>query len=188
MNIHGQRVILRAIEEDDLPQLHAWANDPELWTHLGGWRFASNVESTKAWFKGLGHDPNNHRYAIVSKDEGALIGTANIVNIDMKNGNAFHGMMLGAEATRGKGYARDAVMATMRYAFDELRLNRLDGDIIEYNIASYKLYVGKCGWKEEGRQRKWHFRQGRHWDRIIVGVTEDDYRELLTETDYWSVP
>lgn len=188
MNIVGKKVILRAVEEQDLPLLHQWANDPEIWKLLGGWRFASNLESTRTWFKGLVQDSKNLRYAITTREEGELIGTANIINIDMKNANAFHGMMLGPVATRGHGYGRDTVMAVMRYAFDELRLERLDGDIIDYNQASYKLYVGKCGWVEEGRQRRWHYRQGQYWDKIIVGVTRGDYEALLAQTDYWNQP
>ena len=95
------------------------------------------------------------------------------------------GMMLGDTVTRGKGYGLDTVMAVMRYAFDELGLERLDGDIIDYNEASHRLYVGKCGWREEGRQRRWHFREGRHWDKVIVGVTRQDYAELLAANHYW---
>lgn len=59
----------------------------------------------------------------------------------------------------------------MRYAFTELGSARLDGAMSEYNQASLGLYCGKCGWKEEGRQRNWFFREGRYWDKIIVGVT-----------------
>jgi hydrogenase nickel incorporation protein HypB len=45
------------------------------------------------------------------------------------------------------------VYATMKYAFEELQLNRLYGSILEYNIASQKLYA-KCGWKVEGNYRQ----------------------------------
>lgn len=181
--IRGKRVQLRAVEEGDLPLLHAWANDADLWRNLGGWRFPSSLDSTKAWFAGLKSDNANHRWIIETLDEPQVIGTANLINIDWKNGVAFHGMMLGPMDLRGKGYGRDTVMAVMRYAFDELGLWRLDGDIIEDNAASHALYVGKCGWKEEGRQRGWHYRAGRRWDRILVGVTADDYRPL---EPYWA--
>ncbi len=185
MNIYGKTVILRAPEQADLPQLHQWANDPDLWNMLGGWRFASNSDSASAWLKDLGRDPAHQRYVITRADDGGLIGTANLVNIDMKNGNAFHGMLLGDPHLRGKGYGQDTVMAVMRYAFEQLRLERLDTDIIEYNTASQKLYLGKCGWKEEGRQRRWHFRNGRYWDRIIVGVIKADYQALIADNHYW---
>lgn len=186
MSIPGLIVRLRAPEETDLPALHAWANDEALWTQLGGWRFPSNFDSARAWLGSQGKDPANHRFVIEVVESGEIIGTANLTEIDWKNRHAHHGMLLGPVDLRGKGYGRDVVMAVMRYAFDELGLERLDGDIIEFNEASYRLYVGKCGWKEEGRQRRWHYRLGRYWDRILVGVTRDDYRALVEETGYWA--
>jgi len=77
------------------------------------------------------------------------------------------------------------VMAIMRYAFEELGLNRLDGSMIEYNTASLRLYCGKCGWKEEGRQLGWYYRAGRYWDKIIVGVRREDYLGVVRSSHYW---
>jgi RimJ/RimL family protein N-acetyltransferase len=184
MNIKGKHVTIRAIEREDLPLLHQWANEPEIWHMLGGWHFPSNGDYMQKWFESLKGDNTNQRLAIEAPELG-LIGTANIVDIDWKNKNAFHGMMLGDKEIRGKGYGVDTVMAIMRYAFEELGLQRLDGSMIEYNIASLKMYLGKCGWKEEGRQRGWYFRQNRHWDRIMVGVTSSDYAELVAQNKYW---
>jgi RimJ/RimL family protein N-acetyltransferase len=31
MNLIGKNVLLRAIEKEDMPLLHKWANDPERW-------------------------------------------------------------------------------------------------------------------------------------------------------------
>ena len=110
---------------------------------------------------------------------------ANLVAIDWKNKNAFHGMLLGDKNIRGKGYGVDTVMAIMKYVFEELGLERLDGSMIAYNEASLKMYIEKCGWKEEGRQRNWYFRKNRYWDKIIVGVTKYDYLELINNNRYW---
>ena len=87
--------------------------------------------------------------------------------------------LLGNKDIRGKGYGCDAIMATMRYAFDELHLMRLDGGMIEYNIPSYHLYCEKLGWTQEGRQRQWYYTKGQYFDRILVGITRQDYLELL---------
>ncbi len=185
MQIRGKKVVLRAIEEEDLPTLHRWNSDPELWDLLVGWRFPTSFASLQKWFATLDSDIVNQRFAIEAPDEG-LIGVANLVDIDWKNNHAFHGMMLGDKDIRGKGYGVDAIMTVMRFAFDELHLARLDGAMIEYNDASVRAYCGKCGWKEEGRARRWFFRKGRYWDKILVGVTEGDYRELIGQTNYWA--
>ena len=47
------------------------------------------------------------------------------------------------------------------------------------------MYLNKCGWKEEGRQREWYFRKNRYWDRVMVGVTRADYFELVDRNRYW---
>ncbi len=184
MNIKGHKVSLRAIEAEDLPLLNKWANDPEIQTGLGGWHFPTSMSDQRKWFDALDAGSRHQRFAIESPELG-LIGTANLVDIDWKNRNAFHGLMLGDKDIRGKGFGLDAVMAIMRYAFDELGLERLDGSMIAYNEASLGLYVGKCGWKEEGRQRNWYYRKGQHWDRILVGITRADHAELLARTKYW---
>ena len=184
MNFKGKKVLLRAIEENDLPLLHKWANDPEIWPLLASWHFPLSLKSQKEWFDQLTPDSKDQRFAIVAPDIG-LIGTANLVAINWKDRNAFHGMMLGDVDIRGKGYGKDTIMALMRYAFEELNLQRLDGSMIEYNAASLAVYVNKCGWKEEGRQRKYYFRKNSYWDKIIVGVTREDYFELVKENNYW---
>lgn len=184
MNIIGKKVTLRAIEKDDLKDFHAWGNDPELWKLLGGWHVPLSFESTNAWFDKIQGDSLNIRLAIDSEEDG-LVGLTNILDIDWKNKNAFHGAMIGNANVRGKGIGLDTVMTTMRFAFEELGLNRLDGSMIDYHEVSTKLYCGKCGWKEEGRQRQWYFRQGQYFDRIMVGITKEDYLALMEETQYW---
>lgn len=184
MSILGRNVILRAIEPEDLKQIHTWGNDSELWKLLGGWHFPTSMVSTQKWVEKMEDDHQNVRLAITTEAEG-LLGLANILNIDWKNKNAFHGMLLGDAAVRGKGFGLDTVMAIMRYAFDDLGLARLDGSMIEFNQASLSLYCGKCGWRQEGVQRNWYYRGGRFWDRILVGITREDYQILISETNYW---
>jgi RimJ/RimL family protein N-acetyltransferase len=184
MNIVGKIVLLRAIEENELSILHKWANDPETWYMAGGWHFPSSMEIMKKWFESLQNDNLNIKLAIQAPDVG-LIGMANLVNIDWKNNHASYGMMIGNKDMRGKGYGIDATMAMMRYAFEELHFERLDGEAIEYNEISLNHSCKKCGWKVEGRARNWYFKKNRYWDKIIIGVTRQDYYELIASNHYW---
>lgn len=177
--------MLRAIEEEDLELLHKWANDPETQDVIGNVHFPSSMDFHEMWFRKLKRDQLNQRFAIEIPDS-KIIGISSIINIDWRNNHAWHGIVLGDKDKRGKGYGVDAVMATMRYAFDELHFERLDGSIIEYNKESYAFYCGnKLGWNEEGRRRNYYFRKGRYWDQIIVGVTRHDYYQLIQGTEYW---
>ena len=185
MNIKGKVVTLRAPELADVQKLHRWSNEPEIWNMLGGWHFPYSSRSTEEWVRSRS-DGNltDHIFCIDTPEDG-IIGTANIVNIDWKNKNAFHGMMIGEPNHRGKGYALDALMAIMRYAFMELGLNRLDGDMISYNAASIKFYLNKGGWTQEGIRRDWFYRNGQNHDKVIVGITRNEYLELVERNNYW---
>jgi RimJ/RimL family protein N-acetyltransferase len=184
MNIEGKKVRLRAIEVEDLEKLHGWANDPEIWHMVVGWHFPYSMESQRKWFSSLDTDSNNKRFAIETLDR-RLIGTAHLTDIDWKNNHASHGMVLGQKQDRGKGYGVDTIMTIMRYVFEELHFERLDSSMIEYNIPSVNVYCQNCGWHQEGRMRNWFFRKGRYWDKIIVGVTRDDYVALVSKLKYW---
>lgn len=185
MNIRGKIVTLRAPELADVEKLSKWSNDPEIWNMLGGWHFPFSSRSTEEWVKGR-KDGNltDHVFCIDTPEDG-MIGTANLVNIDWKNKNAFHGMMIGESNLRGRGYALDTVFAIMRYAFMELGLNRLDGDMIAYNERSIRFYLEKCGWKQEGVRRDWFFRNGQFHDKVVVGVTCNDYLAAAAKNKYW---
>lgn len=173
--IKGESVFLRSPEHKDVELLNQWSNDPEIWSMLGGWHFPFSSHSTAQWVNAQGcNDMSNQFFCIDTVDDG-LIGTANLLNIDWKNRNAFHGMMIGNKELRGKGYALDALKTIMRYAFMELGLKRLDGDMIAYNQRSIDFYINKGGWKKEGIKSNWYYRNGRHHDKIIVGVEVEDY-------------
>jgi|TARA_R100000479_G_scaffold33554_3_gene14196 RimJ/RimL family protein N-acetyltransferase len=184
MNIQGKKVLLRAVEEDDLSQLQNWANNPEIQNLLGGWHFPTNKNDQKKWFADLSVSSLHQRFIIEVANHG-MIGTANLVTIDWKNKNAFHGMLLGEKKFRGKGFGVDTVMAIMKFAFEELGLKRLDSTVIEYNEISLNLYCKKCGWKVEGRREKWYFRKNQYWDKILIGITRDAYFDLVSKNKYW---
>ncbi len=176
MNIIGQKIILRAIEQQDLPLLKIWGNDPEIQRNLGSWHFPVSIDALKKWLENFSFNDINQRFIIDTQEHGP-IGTANLVSINWKDRNAFHGMLIGDKKFRGCGYGTDTVLTIMRYAFEELGLERLDTTIIEYNTASLKLYT-KCGWAEEGRKENAFFRQNRYWNNVILGITRHNWVQL----------
>jgi RimJ/RimL family protein N-acetyltransferase len=176
MNIKGENITLRAIETDDLRQLQSWANDPDIQYMLGGWHFPTNMNDQQNWYNSLSCSSNNQRFMIVN-EENTVIGMSNLVNINFKDGNAEHGLLLD-EKYRGRGYGYKVVLATMNYAFNELRLNRLETTIIANNAASMHLFLDKCGWRQEGVLRNWYFRQGKFIDKIYLGILKEEFLTL----------
>jgi len=108
-----------------------------------------------------------------------MVGTANLVQINWKDRNAFQGTMIGNPKFRGIGIGKEVIDLIMRYSFNELGLKRLDSDIISTNAQSLNLYTQKCGWEIEGRQKDWYFRNDAWHDRILVGITREQYLRHL---------
>ncbi|MEM5720315.1 GNAT family protein, partial [Proteus mirabilis] len=138
----------------------------------------------KMWFEKIQNDSNNI-YLVIDTEDEKNIGLATIINIDWKNRRAYHGIKIGESKNRGKGIGTDVVMAVMRYAFDELQLNRLDGSIMEGNKLSEKLYIDKCGWKKEGKMRKYIFKRGKYYDLTWVGILKEEYYDTVKKLRYW---
>ena len=97
---------------------------------------------------------------------------------------AQHGIKLAKVDFRVKGYGTDTVMAIMRYAFDELGLNRLNGSWFTDNTLSKMMYM-KCGWKEEGIRRNYIYKSGKYRDLIETGILASEYYELIEKNKYW---
>lgn len=184
MNINGKIVTLRAIERDDLGLLQEMLNDPEIEDVVVGWAFPVSKLMQERWFENSISDDRNLRFIIETPDDGA-VGMATLTNIDWKNRRATHGIKIANRKNRTKGIGTDTVMAIMRYAFDELQLNRIDGSWFQENTASQRLYI-KCGWTVEGVNRKCIYKRGEYRDLAIVGILAEDYYELVKNTQYWS--
>ena len=183
MNIRGKICTLRAIEKSDLSMLRAIINDPDTERLVVGWSFPVSSYGQEKWFESLAGDANNQRYIIETENDGA-VGMATLTEIDWKNGAAFHGIKLANRPNRTKGLGTDAVMAIMRYAFDELHLHRLIGAWFDYNAPSKGLYT-KCGWQVEGISRESIYKNGRYHDLAMAAILAGDYYKLIEENHYW---
>lgn len=177
MNIYGEKVVLRAIEYDDIEMLRETTNDPNTERMIGGWSFPISKENQKKWYDAITNDSNNLRFVIQTLDSNEAIGMVNLVNIDWKNRSAFHGIRLCPNAPKRRGYGTDAVLALMRYAFEELQLVRLDGSWVENNESSIHLYE-KLGWKIEGKKSKAKFTRGKYYDVYFGGILKDEYYSI----------
>lgn len=183
MNIKGKNITLRAIEKKDLDMLKDMMNCPEIEEMVGGWAFPISEKDQLNWYENSGKD-KTHRFIIENKEDGP-IGLATLGPIDWKNRVAHHGMKIANKKYRARGIGMDTVMAIMKYAFDELGLNRLDGSILEYNTASKKLYCDKCNWQIEGIKRDYIYKKGKYHNLIMVGILGSEYYDLIETNKYW---
>ena len=185
MLIIGKRIFFRAVEEKDCSKLQTWANNSSIQRMLGGWHFPISMQDQNKWISSLNCNSSDQKFMIETIDTNEIIGFTNLVSIDWKNRNASTGLLIGDNNYLGKGFGTEAVMTMMKYAFDELGMHNLDADIIEYNNLSLKTYIEKCGWTVQGNKKKWYYRNGKRWDKIILGINYDEYLIYIKNNKYW---
>jgi len=175
--IYGKKVRLRPIEESDLGLMVQWFNDPEIAQLVGGWDFPISLAQQKEWYRSSLSDRRTQRW-IIEDFEGKPLGLTGLWDIDWHNRQALNAVKFGNPDVRGKGYGTDVIMTVMAYAFFQVGLNRLWGEIIDYNIGSFMAYVKNCGWKVEGKLRKSIFRDGIYHDQYRVAILKDEFMAL----------
>ncbi len=185
--IKAKKLGFRAIAERDLPLLADWLNDDEMSGLVVGRSYPVSLEQQRRWFERQLGDEHNQRW-MVETFEGQTIGLTGLWSIDYVNRNALTALKIGAKDVQGKGYGSDAIMGLMAYAFGEVGLERLWGEILVYNVPSYKAYVERCGWKVEGLLRKQVFRAGTFHDVLRVGILREDFLALPAAADYITRP
>lgn len=184
MNLYGKKVILRAVEEEDVEMLRQLTNSPDYEKMIVGWAFPISKKDQADWFANCKNGLSRIRYTIVTEEDGP-VGMIGLRDIDWKNGVASGlGMRIAKKETRTRGLATDAWMTLMRYAFNELRLNRINGSALAYNKASLRV-CEKVGFKIEGVQRQAVYKNGEYIDLVIMGCLKSDYESLVAENHYW---
>lgn len=182
--IRGKKVVLRAVEERDLPLLTEWLNDPDIAQMVGGWTFPTSLSQQRIWFDSVHEDTSTQRWIIETGDR-VPIGLTGLWNINWHDRLALTAIKLsGAADVRGKGYGTDAVFTLMSYAFAQVGLNRLWGEIVGYNAPSYHLYVRACGWKVEGLLRQSVYRNNEFHDQLRVAILKDEFLALPRAQEY----
>jgi ribosomal-protein-alanine N-acetyltransferase len=84
----------------------------------------------------------------------------------------------------GRGYMPEAVVLVMRFAFEQLRLHRLQISIIPRNTASRRV-VDKLGLREEGVAQRYLEINGTWEDHVRYAITAEEWdirRDELVST------
>jgi RimJ/RimL family protein N-acetyltransferase len=174
----GEKVYLRPLEKGDAPIIVPWFNDPEVTRTLLAFR-PLNRRAEEEFIEKANQNEHELVLGIIVKSNDRLIGGTGFHNIDFRNRHASFGIAIGEKAEWGKGYGTEATCLMVQHAFQTLNLNRVWLHVYEYNERGLRAYEG-VGFKKEGRLRQEHFREGRYWDIIVMGILREDWQPHVT--------
>jgi RimJ/RimL family protein N-acetyltransferase len=170
MYIYGEKIVLRALENEDNEMLLNLINDPKTEELLGGSSWPVSESDQRKWLERQEINASTLRCIIAIKEDlKNAIGTVILGEIDQKNGTGHIHIKMKQGNVRGKGYGTDAVKTMVKYAFDELRLHCVYANIISYNDVSVRLFE-RCGFQREGVLRDRIYKGGRYVDELSYSI------------------
>ena len=184
MFLKGKKVLLRSIEKEDIEIIRNGINNPDMERTIVGYAYPISRKDQEKWFDSYSPSDRMLRFIIETEEDG-VVGLTGLRDINWKNGTAENaGIRIFNKELHGRGLATDAQFTLYRYAFEELRLNRISGKILEGNKASLRMDE-KLGFKIEGIQRQAVFKNGVFHDVYLMGLLKSDYEQIVRELKYW---
>ena len=170
--IAGEKVILRALEADDLPRCYGWMNDPQIVQTLKN-RYAMPIHHEEEWLELAidGGDDERH-FAIERNDSRLHIGNASLHDIDWISRNASFGLFIGEPTAWNKGFGSDAIRTLVRFAFEEMNFRKLRINVFDYNDRA-KHVLTSLGFVQEGTLVGEFYREGIYHDIVILSIFRD---------------
>ena len=169
-NAMSELVYLRSLEMADLERCYQWHNDPELYLFLGNSFRHVSQKAEEAWLESkVGWHHNEINLAICLAESHQHIGNIYLRDIDWISRRAELHIFIGDKTQRSKGCGQSAIRQLVRYAFDELGLQRVFLFVLEDNLAARHSYK-KCGFNVEGTLLRHVFKNGQFKNMIIMGL------------------
>ena len=176
--LKGRLVRLSAMDLDEFSKAFSrWSRDSEFRRLINsGASIAVSSDGVKRWLeKELDEQSvNSHWFSIRKLDDDVLLGDIDLYVYNWPARDAFVGLGIGEREFWGKGYGTDLMRTILRYAFDEVNLNRVTLTVFEYNPRAIRAYE-KAGFRHEGRIRQALNKEGKRWDMLFMGILREEW-------------
>lgn len=173
----GERVRLTSLYPSDAQAMARWYEDGEFARLFDASpAFPKSESSLNRWMDNIERDRDTYSLAIRMLYSDDLIGYVQIDGIQWTHGTGWLAIGIGNASHRSKGYGTEALRLTLRFAFHELNLHRLQLSVFSYNQSAQRLYE-KLGFKREGVFRECLMRDGQRHDMIFYGLLAHEWEE-----------
>lgn len=146
-------ITLRELSLTDLDVTYKWHSDSNLSDLILSYPPPISKENERKWLINIVSKETKNKvvFGICETKTNLLIGLIQIHNIDQTHKCAYLGMFIADNNFRGKGYGAKALLQTLEYAFNTLKLNKLILEVAEYNSSAFNFYV-KHGFYSENSE------------------------------------
>ncbi len=154
-DLTGELVRLRAPQMEDAQRMTELLQDASVTQHLDHWALPPyTIDKALGWI--TTDSPAAIEWAIECRSDGAYIGNTGLNRIDELNRRCSWGIWIGPPERWGHGYGTEACRLAVRYAFSELRLEKVTLEVYAGNERARRAYL-RAGFVSEGVRRRHHW-------------------------------
>ena len=148
LDLHSSRLSYRAILDSDLDDMYLLDSDPDVHIYLGNNPVTSKKQSADiiANIRNQYKENGFGRWAIIEKESNAFIGWSGL-KLEKGLRPEFSYYDIGYRLIKkywGKGYATEAALTSLKYGFQEMKLDQICGAADVNNHASNHI-LAKIG-------------------------------------------
>lgn len=168
------KIALKKVTKLDLKLLIEWRNSKDIFPYNTQY-FLLNSKIQLDWFNKMQNDNSKKMFMILYGK--IKIGICGLIDIDKKNKNAKIAIIIGKKVLHGKGIGTIVMSHILKYGFNELKLNSINSEVIEYNKNSIHLFE-KSQFKLDATYRDAIWRNNRWWNIKSMSIFKKDFNEL----------
>jgi len=176
--LQGEKVLLRAMNRDDLEQLCEFNNDVDVELAGGGDPpMPQTLARLQAEFDTRVSQGGRDDASFAIVVDGQMIGQCALYQFEATAHTCMLGITIGDKRYWGQGYGRDAVRLLLDYAFRLRNQHRVYLSVNGNNERAIRAYKA-CGFVEEGRLRSHAWSNGAYIDLVYMGILRTEWGKL----------
>ncbi len=162
---------LRDIQSEDKEKILKWRNLPEVAKYMYTDHYVTPEEHDR-WFQRIINDPSCCYWIIVC--DGVDVGLVNVYDLDQQNQRCYWAFYVADPNVRGKGVGSFVEYSVLHYVFDELGLNKLCCEVLDFNEAVVNMHK-RFGFQQEGLYREHIIKGGQAFDVVALAMLRNEW-------------
>jgi UDP-4-amino-4,6-dideoxy-N-acetyl-beta-L-altrosamine N-acetyltransferase len=167
-----ENLLIRPLDQGDLLMVLGWRNDKQIRSNMLT-QHEISIEEHKKWFARVSNDKT--RCQMIIEDCGNPIGFVQFSGV-VDRGVAEWSFHAAPGSKKGSGYKLG--LSALNYAFGELKLHKVFGQVLSINYPSLELHA-RLGFTQEGVLRDQTYVKDKYISIIYFGLIIDEWKESL---------
>ncbi|MBT5346907.1 GNAT family N-acetyltransferase [bacterium] len=174
-NLETLKLVLNQFDSSDAEKIATYLNDVDMSKFVSNIPFPYSLENASTFIDSCREQfliKKSITFAIREKSSQILVGSI-AIQIKARHKRGVLGFWIAKDYWR-RGFATESLEKVLEFAFDDLKLNKLEAVHHTENLASGKL-MRKVGMVKEGELKQHYFKNDKFWDVVTMGICRDDY-------------